>query len=100
MKTHINTSQAVITGRENRCHFGHPCSRAPVHTTREHGPLTRVVITGIVYRTNLPSLSGLDRGLLYTRCYYYTGLHGWTVPVGRRGMLMNARARHALLVVC
>jgi len=38
----------VFTGCEHGCQFGHPCSRAPVNTTREHG-LSRAVNAGGVY---------------------------------------------------
>ena len=30
--------RAVNTGVQHGCHFGHPCSRLPVHTTHRHGP--------------------------------------------------------------
>jgi len=38
----------VFTGCEHGCQFGHPCSWAPVNTTREHG-LSRAVNAGGVY---------------------------------------------------
>jgi len=39
----VPRSLEVFTCRH--CRVQRPCSRAPVHTTREHGPSTRVLWT-------------------------------------------------------
>ena len=45
--------RAVNSGVQQGCHFGHPCSRVPVHTTREHGPCRRPVNADSMYRAQI-----------------------------------------------
>jgi len=49
-RVHCRCSEDVNTGVQHT-HVRGPCSPAPVHTIREHGPSTRPVNTGNVYRS-------------------------------------------------